>query len=61
MMLNYSIQKKPITTRNPQANSIVERCHQAIHNHLRTIQMHKKEFDELLDGFVDIYPPFLRL
>lgn len=52
MMLNdYSIQKKPITTRNPQANSIVERCHQTIHNHLRTVQMHKKEFDELLDGF----------
>ena len=32
----YGITKKLITTRNPQANSIVERVHKTIHNMLRT-------------------------
>ena len=27
---DYGIKKKPITTRNPQANAIVERIHQVI-------------------------------
>ena len=33
----YGITRKVITTRNPQANSIVERVHQVIHNMIRTI------------------------
>jgi hypothetical protein len=47
MMLNDLIQKKPITTRNPQANSTTM---SSDHPQPRTVQMHKKEFDEL-DGF----------
>ena len=33
----YGITRKVITTRNPQANSIVERVHQVLHNMIRTI------------------------
>ena len=32
----YPIKRKLITTRNPQANSIVERIHQVVHNMVRT-------------------------
>ena len=35
----YGINKKLITTRNPQANSIVERVHQTVHNLLKVSQM----------------------
>ena len=31
----YGIKRNPITTRNPQANSMVERAHQTIHNLIR--------------------------
>ena len=34
---DYGIKKKPITTRNPQANSIIERVHQTIGNIIRTV------------------------
>ena len=37
---DYNIIKKPITKRNPQANSIVERVHQTIGNMLRTFSVH---------------------
>ena len=36
----YGIKRKPITTRNPQANAIVERVHQTIGNMIRTVRMH---------------------
>ena len=42
----YGIKKKPATTRNPQANSIIERIHQTIGNIIRTFQMNKIEVDE---------------
>ena len=32
---DYGIQKKLITTRNPQANAMVERVHQTVHNLIR--------------------------
>ena len=32
----YGITRKPITTRNPQANAMVERAHQTMHNLIRT-------------------------
>ena len=32
----YHIKRKPITTRNPQANAIVERIHQVVGNMIRT-------------------------
>ena len=37
---DYGVKKKPITKRNPQANSIVERVHQTIGNMVRTFQVH---------------------
>ena len=51
MKEDYNVQRKPITVRNPQANSILERCHKTLNNHLRTIQMHQKTNDELLENF----------
>jgi hypothetical protein len=33
---DYGIRRDPITTRNPQANAMVERAHQTIHNMIRT-------------------------
>lgn len=40
-----------ITTRNPQANAMVERVHKTINNYLRTLQMHLLSYDELHDKF----------
>jgi hypothetical protein len=44
---DYGVKKKPITTRNPQANSIIERIHQTIGNIIRTFEVTKNpEIDE---------------
>ena len=43
---DYGVKKKPTTTRNPQANSIIERIHQTIGNMIRTFQIGKSELDE---------------
>eukprot|EP00957_Ditylum_brightwellii_P118319 9024250-Ditylum_brightwellii.AAC.1 len=42
----YGVTKHPITTRNLQANGIVERIHQTISNMLGTFQVHSTELDE---------------
>ena len=42
----YGIKRKPITTRNPQANSIVERIHQVIGNMIRTFELENNYLDE---------------
>ena len=39
---DYGITRKPITIRNPQANAMVERAHQTIHNMIRTNQIRDK-------------------
>ena len=39
----YGILRKPISTRNPQANSMVERAHQTISNMLRTQQIRDRD------------------
>ena len=39
----YGIEKKTITTRNPQANAILERVHQTIGNILRTFESNTTE------------------
>jgi transposase InsO family protein len=39
---DYGIVRKPITTRNPQANAMVERAHQTIHNLIRSQQIRGK-------------------
>ena len=41
----YGIKKKLISTRNPQANSVIERVHQVIGNMLRTFEVQKHELD----------------
>ena len=46
MQNDYGIRKRPITVRNPQANSILERIHQTIGNMIRTFRMHESEIDE---------------
>jgi len=43
---DYGIKMKPITKRNPQANSMVERCHQTIGNIIRTFTEDFGELDE---------------
>ena len=36
---DYGIKRKPITTRNPQSNYIIERIHQTIGNIIHTFDM----------------------
>lgn len=43
---DYGVKRKPITTRNPQANSIIERIHQTIGNMIRSFQIGQLEIDE---------------
>jgi len=42
---DYGITKRGITTRNPQANAIIERVHQTIGNMIRTFQVQNRELD----------------
>ena len=46
MLDDYGVKKKPITTRNPQANAIVERVHQTIGNIVRTFELQDNYLDE---------------
>ena len=43
---DYGIKRKPTTTRNPQANSILERIHQTIGNMICSFQVGTLEIDE---------------
>jgi hypothetical protein len=43
---DYGITRKPITTRNPQANAIIERVHQVVGNILRTFELQDNYLDE---------------
>ena len=36
---DYGLERKPITTRNPQSNAIIERIHQTIVNIIRTFDV----------------------
>ena len=38
---DYGITKRPISVRNPQANSIIERIHQTLGNIIRTFELHE--------------------
>ncbi len=52
MLFNdYGFKRKPITTRNPQANAMVERAHKTIHNMIRSQTV--KDCDSLTDGSWD--------
>lgn len=48
LLQEYGVRRKPITTRNPQANAMVERAHQTIHNMIRSQQIRGKQ--DLADG-----------
>ena len=50
---DFGIKRKPITTRNPQANAIIERVHQTIGNIIRSFQVQNLELD-LDDPWSDI-------
>jgi hypothetical protein len=49
---DYGIRRKPITTRNPQANAMVERAHQTVHNMIRTRMIKDKR--DLPDGWTGV-------
>ena len=40
---DYGVKVKPTTTRNPQANAIVERVHQTIGNMIRTFELYDND------------------
>ena len=42
----YNIKTKPITVKNPQANSILERIHQVLGNMIRTFELEERDIDE---------------
>jgi transposase InsO family protein len=46
MLDDHGVKKKPITTRNPQANAIVEQVHQTIGNIIQTFELHENYLDE---------------
>ena len=50
---DFGIKRKPITTRNPQANAMIERAHQTIGHILRSFQIQNLELD-LDDPWSDI-------
>lgn len=53
---DYNIKRKPISTRNPQSNSMIERAHQTIGNMFRTKQLHNyayEDVDFLLPGLLN--------
>ena len=41
---DYGIKRKVISTRNPQANAIVERAHQTLGNLIRSFQLQDKPY-----------------
>ncbi len=48
---DYGCNRKPITTRNPQANAMVERSHQTLHNMIRTQRMHAMDPEDQDDAW----------
>eukprot|EP00957_Ditylum_brightwellii_P028787 2174517-Ditylum_brightwellii.AAC.1 len=43
---DYGVKKRPITTRIPQANSMIERMYQTIGNVIRSFDVHNTTIDE---------------
>ena len=46
IQVDFGITVKPITSRNPQANSILERVHQTIGNIIRTFKVQDMILDD---------------
>ena len=53
---DYGITKRPITVRNPQANSMIERIHQTLGNIIRTFELHEdaEAVQETWDGILSV-------
>ena len=49
---DYGIKPRPITTRNPQANAIIERVHQTIGNILRTFDVRSMDQEDPWGGIL---------
>eukprot|EP00957_Ditylum_brightwellii_P136669 10422245-Ditylum_brightwellii.AAC.1 len=43
---DYGVKKKPITVRNTQANSIIERIHETKGNMIRPVEVHDTSINE---------------
>ena len=43
----YGIKPKPVTVKNPQANSMLERIHQVLANFYRTYKLEERQLDRL--------------
>ena len=52
LLKESGILQKAITTRNPQANAMVECAHQTIHNMIHTQNLQSKE--DLLNGWIGV-------
>eukprot|EP00957_Ditylum_brightwellii_P057099 4327130-Ditylum_brightwellii.AAC.1 len=46
ILKDYGVRKRPITVRNHQANSIIERIHQTIGNMIRPFEVYSTDIDE---------------
>jgi len=47
----YGIERKIVTSRNPQSNSMIERCHKTLHNMIQSAQIKdRRDLDSFL-GF----------
>ena len=46
MIANYGLTPKPITTHNPQSNSIIERIHLVLMDMIRTMELEEEELDD---------------
>jgi len=51
---DYGIVRKPITTRNPQANAMVERAHQTLGNMLRSQDFQNRNDIDMEDPFAGV-------
>ena len=51
---DYNIHRSSITTRNPQANAILERVHKTVHAMIRARELHKVDIDERQEKFVGV-------
>ena len=50
----YGITRKPIMTWNPQANAMLERAHQTLHQMIRTFRVQDQDDIDLDDPFSGI-------
>lgn len=52
---DYGVTRKVITTRNPQANAMVERAHKTLHEMVRTVQVKdKRDLPNVLDQWAGV-------